>query len=199
MPLNESMRILLLVALIASAGCRPPRVGNLPRQPVSDQGKEAAAEAPSGRQETAVTRQPLLVPPRRAVEAKPDPVPRDQASAASAANAALMDIYFGYDESHLDGDNLATLMRDAEILRPLLGEFAGLKVLVEGHCDERGSAEYNLGLGDMRAARALQALVGFGVPRDRIAGISYGKESPQCVEAAESCWSRNRRAHLAVR
>jgi len=69
--------------------------------------------------------------------------------------------------------------------------------VVEGHCDERGSAEYNLGLGDRRAQSAKDFLVQLGVPADKLRTISYGKERPVCTEANESCWQRNRRAHFA--
>jgi peptidoglycan-associated lipoprotein len=69
--------------------------------------------------------------------------------------------------------------------------------VVEGHCDERGSAEYNLGLGDRRATSAKEFLQQLGVPSDRLKTISYGKERPQCTEQNESCWQKNRRAHFA--
>ena len=69
--------------------------------------------------------------------------------------------------------------------------------MVEGHCDERGSAEYNLGLGDRRASSAKDFLVQLGVPADRLKTISYGKERPQCTESGESCWQKNRRAHFS--
>ena len=70
--------------------------------------------------------------------------------------------------------------------------------MVEGHCDERGSAEYNLGLGDGRARAAKDFLVQLGVPADRLRPISYGKERPQCTSADEGCWQKNRRAHFST-
>ncbi len=114
-------------------------------------------------------------------------------------NGQLQDVYFPYDRSEITPDGLGTLRRNAEFLAPLLSEFPQVKLVVEGHCDERGSAEYNLGLGDHRAARVAAALRELGVLPDRIEMISYGKEVPQCMEPAESCWRRNRRAHLALR
>ena len=69
--------------------------------------------------------------------------------------------------------------------------------MVEGHCDERGSAEYNLGLGDRRAQSAKDFLVQLGVPADKLRTVSYGKERPVCTEGNESCWQRNRRAHFS--
>jgi peptidoglycan-associated lipoprotein len=69
---------------------------------------------------------------------------------------------------------------------------------VEGHCDERGSAEYNLGLGDRRATGARDFLAQVGVSGDRLKTVSYGKERPTCTEATEGCWQKNRRAHFSV-
>jgi peptidoglycan-associated lipoprotein len=114
-------------------------------------------------------------------------------------NRQLQDAFFAYDAADLAPAALNALNRDAEILKPLLQEFHQVHLKLEGHCDERGSAEYNLALGDQRARRALDVLKNLGVPADRIEVISYGKEAPQCTEETESCWQRNRRAHLAVR
>ncbi len=83
-------------------------------------------------------------------------------------------------------------------LKKIFNDFPNTSVIVEGHCDERGSAEYNLGLGDQRASSAKQFLVDLGVPADRLKTVSYGKERPQCSEATEDCYQRNRRAHFAA-
>src|ERR1019366_3772976 len=80
----------------------------------------------------------------------------------------------------------------------ILSDFPNASIVVEGHCDERGSAEYNLGLGDRRASAAKEFLQGLGVPADRLKTISYGKERPQCTEQNESCWQKNRRVHFAA-
>jgi peptidoglycan-associated lipoprotein len=115
------------------------------------------------------------------------------------ANGALEDAYFAYDRSDLSAEALGALQRDAELLCAILAEFPGLKVTLEGHCDERGSAEYNLALGDRRARRAEEVLREYGVPAGAVEIVSYGKEAPQCVEANESCRQKNRRAHMSVR
>jgi peptidoglycan-associated lipoprotein len=86
------------------------------------------------------------------------------------------------------------LARDAEQLR----KYDFLIVTIEGHCDERGTVEYNLALGERRAGAARDYLVSLGVPAERLKTVSYGKEAPLCQEHAEDCWSRNRRDHLAV-
>jgi peptidoglycan-associated lipoprotein len=82
-------------------------------------------------------------------------------------------------------------------MKRIFADFPNASINVEGHCDERGSAEYNLGLGDRRASAARDFLASLGVPVDRLKTISYGKERPTCTESNESCWQRNRRAHFS--
>jgi peptidoglycan-associated lipoprotein len=117
----------------------------------------------------------------------------------STVNGQLDDVYFGYDQFDPSPEAVAVLRRDAELLKTVLHDFPGLRVAVQGHCDERGSAEYNLGLGDRRATAAADLLRQLGLPSSAVVPISYGKEAPQCSESTESCWRLNRRAHLVVR
>jgi len=109
----------------------------------------------------------------------------------------LQDVLFDYDSNNLREDSRAILLADAEALKRIFADFPNATIYVEGHCDERGSAEYNLGLGDRRASSAREFLTQQGVPGDRLKTISYGKERPVCTEATESCYQRNRRAHFA--
>jgi peptidoglycan-associated lipoprotein len=109
----------------------------------------------------------------------------------------VKEIYFDYDKSDIREDARAVLTRDADVLKLLFSQFPTAVVLVEGHADERGSAEYNLGLSDRRATAAKEFLVQLGVPGDRLKPVSYGKERPQCTESNESCWQMNRRAHFS--
>ncbi|HEY2013426.1 MAG TPA: OmpA family protein [Bryobacteraceae bacterium] len=111
--------------------------------------------------------------------------------------SGVQDIYFDYDKSDVRGDARDVLSRDAAAIKAILADFPNASIVVEGHCDERGSAEYNLGLGDRRSSSARDFLIQLGVPADRLKPISYGKERPQCTESNESCWQRNRRAHFA--
>ena len=108
------------------------------------------------------------------------------------------DAYFDFDKFSLRPDARTALSQDATALKDIFKDFAGAKVTVEGHCDERGSAEYNLALGDRRASQAKDYLVEFGVPAAQLTTISYGKERPQCTEHDETCWQGNRRAHLSA-
>ncbi len=110
----------------------------------------------------------------------------------------VQDAYFDYDKSDIRSDARDVLNKDAAALKAILADFPSASIVVEGHCDERGSAEYNLGLGDRRATAAKDFLVQLGVPGDRLKTISYGKERPQCTESNETCWQRNRRAHFSA-
>jgi peptidoglycan-associated lipoprotein len=107
------------------------------------------------------------------------------------------DAYFDYDKSDLRDDARQALTRDADLLKRIFAADPTFSVVVEGNTDERGSAEYNLGLGDRRATSAKDFLVGLGLPDSKIRVISYGKERPVCTEATEDCYQRNRHAHLA--
>lgn len=118
-------------------------------------------------------------------------------SAADILSSDVQDAYFDYDKNEVRDDARAALTKDADILKQLFADNAGFIVLIEGHCDERGSAEYNLGLGDRRATAAKDFLVSLGVPADRMKTISYGKERPQCTDANDGCYQKNRRAHFA--
>jgi peptidoglycan-associated lipoprotein len=119
-------------------------------------------------------------------------------SGAQMLSREAQDVYFDYDRSDIREDARVSLTKDAELLRRIFAADPAFSVVIEGHCDERGSAEYNLGLGDRRASSAKDFLVQLGLPTDRIRTISYGKERPVCTDANESCYQRNRRAHLAA-
>ncbi len=108
----------------------------------------------------------------------------------------VKDAFFDYDKSDIREDARAVLTRDADVLKSVLSQYPNAVVIVEGHADERGSAEYNLGLSDRRATAAKEFLVQLGVPADRLKPVSYGKERPQCTESNEGCWQQNRRAHF---
>lgn len=104
------------------------------------------------------------------------------------------EVHFDYDRADIRDADRPILSKNAEVLK----KYDFLKVTVEGHCDERGSVEYNLTLGERRAKSAYDYLVQLGVPADRLKTVSYGKEVPLCQEAAESCWARNRRGRFTI-
>jgi peptidoglycan-associated lipoprotein len=106
----------------------------------------------------------------------------------------LADIHFDLDSADLREQDRQALSQNGDVLK----RFDFLVVTIEGHCDERGSVEYNLALGERRARAAFDYLVSLGVPAQRLKAVSYGKEIPVCSESNESCWARNRRAHFTV-
>jgi peptidoglycan-associated lipoprotein len=127
----------------------------------------------------------------------PPPMPPPKPTIEQRIFSQVSDAFFDYDKSELRADARDALARDAGALKSILADFPNATIAVEGHCDERGSAEYNIGLGDRRSNSAKDLLVQLGVPSDRLKTISYGKERPQCTESNESCWQKNRRVHFS--
>jgi peptidoglycan-associated lipoprotein len=110
------------------------------------------------------------------------------------AASPLKDLFFDFDKSNIREDQKAALNEDVGWLKVN----AGAKLTIEGHCDERGTAEYNLGLGERRAKAVKDYLVAAGIAADRIATISYGKERPFVLGHDESAWKWNRRGHFVI-
>ncbi len=132
-----------------------------------------------------------------AVPPPPPAAPKPRITGAEMLSQEAQDAYFDYDKNDIRDDARQALTRDADLLKRIFASDPTFSLVIEGHCDERGSAEYNLGLGDRRATAARDFLVQLGVPADRMRTISYGKEKPVCTDASESCYQQNRRAHLA--
>jgi peptidoglycan-associated lipoprotein len=127
----------------------------------------------------------------------PPPAPKPVViSGADMLTREAQDAYFDYDMSDLREDARRAAMADADLLRRIFAADPNFNVVIEGHCDERGSAEYNLGLGDRRATSMKDMLVQLGLPANRIQTLTLGKERPVCTEANEDCFQKNRRAHL---
>jgi peptidoglycan-associated lipoprotein len=151
------------------------------------------ANGPGGSATGTVTIDVTVPPP------PPPPAPTTtRRSATDILTSDVQDIYFDYDKNDIRDESRTTMTRNAEVLKQVFADNPGFIVLVEGHCDERGSAEYNLGLGDRRATSAKDFLVSLGIPADRLKTISFGKERPQCTDAGEGCYQKNRRAHFAA-
>jgi len=134
----------------------------------------------------------------------PPPPPRQEAprpavkSLSEMVGSLLADVYFDYDKSDVREDGRSILNRNAEALKQIFAAHPSGVVTIEGHCDERGSAEYNLGLGDRRSTATKDYLVNLGIPAGQLKVISYGNEKPTCSESNESCWQKNRRAHFSA-
>ncbi|HUJ41082.1 MAG TPA: peptidoglycan-associated lipoprotein Pal [Candidatus Acidoferrales bacterium] len=122
------------------------------------------------------------------------------APAASSSNPeptfgeAVKDVFFDYNRFNIRADEMQYIQTDANYL-----EGHPAKIVVEGHCDERGTAEYNLALGAKRASAVQQVLIQLGVPAASIKTVSYGKEKPFCTASSEKCWQENRRGHFVER
>lgn len=131
---------------------------------------------------------------RVTVAAPPPPPPPVETKAdwTDIFTKEVRDAYFDLDKADLRPDAREALTKTAEFLR----NYPQAKVTIEGHCDERGSTEYNLALGDRRAASVKQFLVSQGIAADRMSTVSFGKEKPFCMESTEACWQQNRRGHF---
>jgi peptidoglycan-associated lipoprotein len=122
----------------------------------------------------------------------PPPPPQTSTTEEELFSQSVKDIYFGYDKSDVGSDQQSALQGDIAFLK----QHPNIHFTVEGHCDERGSTEYNLALGDSRASAVKSALVQGGVSADSVKIISYGKEKPFCTESTEQCWQQNRVGHF---
>jgi peptidoglycan-associated lipoprotein len=146
-------------------------------------------------------------PATRATDTAPSSTPAVQQqrypNAATRARidtllARIEDAYFDYDKHTLRPDAVQALQADSTELRDILKDYPDYKLTIEGHCDERGSAEYNMALGQERAQSAKDYLVQVGIPSGQLATVSYGKEKPICDQHDEACWQKNRRIHIVA-
>jgi len=182
--------IMLAMLLALGVSCAKKQVTMETQEMAADESQQSA-EDEAARREAEEAR----LQEQRAREARQ----RQEASSMSEAarKAAFEDeeIHFDFDKYVLTPQAMMVLDDKAAYLR----EHPEVRVLVEGHCDDRGSNEYNLALGDRRANSAKSYLVKSGVAESRITTISYGEEQPLCMQQNESCWYRNRRGHFSAR
>ena len=178
----------VLVLSLFLAGC--------PKRPATT---AASAPPPSGAPAPSSAAPPTSSAPAPAVT----PTPAAPSTAAPATPPApsefretdnLKDVFFDFDKYDIRPSDAKLLDTNAAWLKT-----NNNLVLIEGHCDERGTNEYNLALGERRAKATMNYLVGQGVQANRITIISYGKERPTCTEHSEACWAKNRRAHFLVK
>jgi peptidoglycan-associated lipoprotein len=208
MRFSSRLCMLFAVAVLGGslllAGCPKSPVVTQPRPgpvgPVAAAPPDAAGGAGSGAAagtspsagEIAVTRP--TPPTETAIAGRPGAAGAAGTAAASAGTSPLKDVFFEYDKAIIGPEQKTALNDNVNWLKAN----GRVKVVIEGHCDERGTAEYNLGLGDRRAKALRDYLVISGITADRISTISYGKERPFVVGHDENAWKMNRRGHFAV-
>ena len=177
---------LLIVVIVVGCGKKKPAI---------------VQPAPPPATATQPTQQSPAPPPQRVEEQLP--VPQQPLSEDSIANRSLDDLnrdsplkpaFFPLDSAELDDTGRATVQANAEILK----KYQTWQVTIEGHCDERGTAEYNLALGERRAVAVKTYLVSLGISADRLRTVSYGKEFPFEPAHNEEAWAKNRRAHFVI-
>ncbi len=181
------MVVLLSVFLITD--CADKKVVRPVQQEMQQQQQPVAAP-----KETA-ERKGLVKPEERITEQQLAKIEtKDELAKYKEESGLFKDIYFDFDKYDVQEDAKVVLKNIASWL--LKNNSA--KIMVEGHCDERGTNEYNLALGDRRARAARDYLVALGIGSNRVETISYGEEKPVCTEKTEECWAKNRRAHFVV-
>ena len=176
--------VCLVLGLGAAACKKDPVVAMSPPPPETAPAKPPAPPAPP-------TAPPAAPTPRALTE---DELMAQKSVDQLNKERPLADVFFELDSSSIRDDARASLTTNANWLK----RWTGMRITIEGHCDERGTAEYNLGLGERRANAVKAYLVDLGVPGDRVVIVSKGKESPFCTESNESCWQQNRRGHFII-
>ncbi len=187
--------VLIVATVLTVVGCakRPALSQASAPAPTGVPQSVAPAPAPAApiQESPAAAPAPPAPAPQPVVEAaRPPAPPKDFADTAN-----LQDIHFDFDKATIRPDAARLLDANAAWLR----SNGNMLVLVEGHCDERGTNEYNLVLGERRARATINYLIGQGIAQDRLSLVSYGEERPLCTEHNEACWAKNRRAHFRVK
>jgi peptidoglycan-associated lipoprotein len=180
------LAFLLVLAVLLAQACAPSSAAkpasSLPPAPAADSSRSAAGEGDRGGTKEGNTGRSSL-----------DDLKSGQAP-VTAATSPLKDVFFDFDRYDLSADARTVLRTNADWLK----SNPAARVEIEGHCDERGTSEYNLALGAKRAQAAREYLVTLGVAPDRLSTTSYGEEIPVCRESNEGCWKQNRRARFVI-
>jgi peptidoglycan-associated lipoprotein len=196
--MTDSRKLMVSVAVAAisifGAGCAKKKVATAAPS-VPQPAAEAPRPAPAERQPARDNATPSPAFAAAPATRTPDAATRRR---IDELLGRIEDAYFDYNKHTLRPDAVKALQADSNELRDILKDFPEYKLTIEGHCDERGSAEYNLALGDERARAAKDYLVQVGIPTGQLNVMSYGKEKPVCDEHDENCWQKNRRIHIVA-
>jgi peptidoglycan-associated lipoprotein len=188
--MNTTIRLALSGVLVATLGAGLTGCGKKAPEPAPPPPPSAPAPA---------TPPPPPPPPPPPAPAPAKPLSEEEIFAKKTleqlnAEKPLEDVFFALDQANLESEARAKLQKDSEWLR----RWSSTRITVEGHCDNRGTTEYNLALGERRAQAVKDYLVSLGIGADRIMTVSKGEESPFCMEDTESCWAQNRRGHFVI-
>jgi peptidoglycan-associated lipoprotein len=187
---NVMVIVLLSIVPFASCAKQPLTAQASAPAPVEVRRAETPAAAPAGSTERPGPAVAPIRPTPVGPAGAPRPLPREFSEVPQ-----LRDIHFDFDQYQIRPGDAKILDANAEWLKASPGSL----LLVEGHCDERGTNEYNLALGERRSRAAMSYLVARGIPASRISLVTYGEERPACSEQREACWARNRRAHFLAK
>ena len=186
---KEFISLLLLLGMVF-AGCSSPKVVQQPAEPEQQQPRQTEMTAQEPEQQVTEIR-----PTDRMTEQQlAKIVTNEEVPQYKETSGLFPDIYFDYDEYQIQPDARPVL----EKVSSWLLKHRSAQISVEGNCDERGTNEYNLALGDRRAKAVRDYLIALGIAPGRIQTISYGEENPVCMEKTEQCWTKNRRVHFVV-
>lgn len=174
--MKKLVLIAVAVLMIASLiGCAQKQVAAPPEQPTAKPSEETK------KTESVTEKQPTVRP-------------EEVTGAQKELGISVNDVHFAFDKYDLD-DNAKVILKD---LAGVLTSNKNAKVIIEGNCDDRGTKEYNIALGEKRATAAKQFLISLGIPSARIDTVSYGKEKQICSDSTEDCWAKNRRDHFVL-
>jgi len=184
-----------LAGFLSIAAChRIAPVASTPAPPVP-----VAAATPKSAPSQATRNSPASVASNRPANTGPSSQMTPQERVALNERLAhLEDALFDYDKATIRTDAMTVLKDDVGVIRGILSNYQSQKLVIQGGADERGSAEYNVALGDRRARAADEFLTSMGIPQAQLTIISYGKDHPVCTDQTETCWQRNRRAHITA-
>ena len=185
----KALLVLVLLMTVAVAACKgkakPPVARPMPPPPISDPNASSGGPPPPPRPVS----EPVIVPPMPAEDTigskSLDDLNRD---------SPLRPLFFELDSSEVSAAGQQVLQANAAVLK----KYPNMQITIEGHCDERGTAEYNLALGERRALAAKNYLVSLGIGADKVKTVSYGKEFPFDAGHDDAAWSKNRRAHFVI-
>lgn len=185
---NKLMVVAVLMTVVVGACGKKPAPVARPMPPPPAVDPTSGGSKPPGPPEP--IKEPTIVVP---------PMPADDAISGKTLDdlnrdSPLRPLFFELDSSEVSADGMKTLQDNAAIMK----KYATWSVTIEGHCDERGTAEYNLALGERRALAAKNYLVSLGIPADKVKTVSYGKEFPFDAGHDDGAWSKNRRAHFVI-